>query len=55
MSGEQEKLIMRTIEKALHDCGLVVVSRDERDGPVIVVEDAANRIVSEVKITRQKK
>ena len=52
---EQEKLITRTIEKALHDHGLTVVSHEEGEDRVIEVEDSKTRTVSEVRISRQKK
>ena len=52
---EQEKLLTRTIEKALHDYGLVVISHEEGEDHVIEVENSSTRIVSEVRISRQKK
>lgn len=56
MSEEsQEHSIMRTIEKALHDRGLVVVSHVERGVRVVQVEDASTRRVSIVRIEPEKK
>lgn len=55
MSDEQEKMIMRTIEKVLHDRGLVVLSHEEGSDQVIVAEDSSTRTVTRIRISREKK
>lgn len=52
---EQEKLITRTIEKALHDRGLVVVSHEEGQDQVIEAEDHKTRTVTTITVARKKK
>ena len=52
---EQEKTIVRTIEKALHDRGLVVISRPDGENRVIEAEDPSTRTVTTITVKREKK
>ena len=53
MSDRVQKEMVRTIEKALHEKGLVVLSHKEGENQVIDVEDTTNRKKSRIVVGPQ--
>lgn len=54
VSERTQKDMVRTIEKALHDKGLVVLSHKDGENYVIDVDDPTNRTKSRVVVGPQK-